>query len=164
MWTAFSTFPTGEPHLYSPEARPKIDPTPTPKPTPKPTKKTQFVNVELFRFEFFQHVPVLRAIDFQQFELLQQFVLGFVLRRRILLRSYSPDGLIFRSPARCLARPSPGPRKAGQGFDCSGIVYFCLRTCGVSTSRYSASGFSSVSKWTEITSTGRSAERRPGFL
>jgi len=41
-----------------------------------------------------------------------------------------------------------------KGFDCSGLVYFCLRTCGVSTSRYSASGFSSVSKWTEITSTG----------
>ena len=40
-----------------------------------------------------------------------------------------------------------------KGFDCSGLVYFCLRTCGVSTSRYSASGFSSVSKWTEITST-----------
>ena len=41
-----------------------------------------------------------------------------------------------------------------KGFDCSGLVYFCLRTCGVSTSRYSASGFSSVSKWTEITSIG----------
>ena len=34
-----------------------------------------------------------------------------------------------------------------KGFDCSGLVYFSLRTCGVSTSRYSASGFSSVSGW-----------------
>lgn len=36
-------------------------------------------------------------------------------------------------------------------FDCSGLVYYCLKKAGVSTSRYSAKSFSNVEKWTLIT-------------
>lgn len=35
-------------------------------------------------------------------------------------------------------------------FDCSGLVYYCLRAVGVNMSRYSASGFSQVSSWTTV--------------
>ncbi|MDO4542933.1 MAG: peptidoglycan-binding protein [Clostridia bacterium] len=37
-------------------------------------------------------------------------------------------------------------------FDCSGLVYYCLRSCGVSTSRLSAKSFSQKSSWTLIES------------
>lgn len=35
-------------------------------------------------------------------------------------------------------------------FDCSGLIYYCLRAVGVSTGRYSASGFSQVGSWTTV--------------
>ena len=35
-------------------------------------------------------------------------------------------------------------------FDCSGFVYYVLKYMGVSTSRYSASGFSNVSGWEQV--------------
>ncbi len=37
-------------------------------------------------------------------------------------------------------------------FDCSGFVYYVLKYMGVSTARYSASGFSSVESWVKISS------------
>ena len=39
-------------------------------------------------------------------------------------------------------------------FDCSGLVYYCLRQAGVSVDRLSAAGYSSYSKWKNITSVG----------
>jgi len=35
-------------------------------------------------------------------------------------------------------------------FDCSGFVYYVLKYTGVSTSRYSADGFSKVASWDKI--------------
>ncbi len=46
-------------------------------------------------------------------------------------------------------------------FDCSGLVFYCLRAVGVNVSRYSASGFSQVSSWTTVY--GRE-NLRPGDL
>lgn len=37
-------------------------------------------------------------------------------------------------------------------FDCSGLVYYCLRQVGVYTRRLNAAGFSRTSSWTKITS------------
>ena len=37
-------------------------------------------------------------------------------------------------------------------FDCSGLVYYVLKYMGVSTARYSASGFSAVDSWVNISS------------
>ncbi|MBR3178025.1 MAG: peptidoglycan-binding protein [Clostridia bacterium] len=37
-------------------------------------------------------------------------------------------------------------------FDCSGLVYWCLKQAGVSTTRLSASGYSKKKDWKEITS------------
>ena len=137
--------------LYSPKARPKIDPTPTPspKPTPKPTKKptttrrpsetssgsSEPCNPESPATEApaVTEAPVYEEVSYSA--------------------SYSADGLVSVASA-MLGRPySWSEESPSRGFDCSGLVYFSLRTCGVSTSRYSASGFSSVSRWAEITST-----------
>jgi len=43
-----------------------------------------------------------------------------------------------------------GPRS----FDCSGLVYYCLRQAGSSRNRYNAAGYSQVSAWQKITSMG----------
>ena len=37
-------------------------------------------------------------------------------------------------------------------FDCSGLVYWCLRQAGVGGNRLNAAGYSNVSSWTKITS------------
>jgi cell wall-associated NlpC family hydrolase len=37
-------------------------------------------------------------------------------------------------------------------FDCSGLVYYCLREAGSSRGRYDAAGYSNVSDWEKITS------------
>lgn len=137
--------------LYSPEARPKIDPTPTPspKPTPKPTSKptttrrpttTSSGSTSTDSSGSSTQPPAVTAAP--------------VTEDVSYSASYSPDGLISVASA-MLGKPySWSEESPSRGFDCSGLVYFCLRTCGVSVSRYSASGFSSVSKWTEITSPG----------
>ncbi len=137
--------------LYSPQALPKIDPTPTPtpKPTPKPTKKPTATSsttatkaptttsssgstTTATAAPAVTAAPVTEEVSYSA--------------------SYSPDGLISVATA-MLGKPYTWSEESpSKGFDCSGLVYFCLRTCGVSVSRYSASGFSSVSKWTEITS------------
>lgn len=135
--------------LYSPDARPKIDPTPTPspKPTPKPTKKptttakptsTSSGSTSTNSGTMNTQAPVITEAP--------------VTEDISYTASYSPDGLISVASA-MLGKPySWSEESPSRGFDCSGLVYFCLRTCGVSVSRYSASGFSSVSKWAEITS------------
>ncbi len=132
--------------LYSPEARPKIDPTPTPspKPTPKPTKKpTTTTNPTATPYSGSSssatNTPVVTEAPSG----------GDV----SYTASYSPSGLISVASAMLGYPYSWSEESPSKGFDCSGLVYFCLRTCGVSTSRYSAAGFSSVTRWTEITST-----------
>lgn len=46
-------------------------------------------------------------------------------------------------------------------FDCSGFVYYVLKYMGISTSRYSAAGFSEVDSWEEIS---EKASLAPGDL
>jgi cell wall-associated NlpC family hydrolase len=132
--------------IYSPQARPKIDPTPTPspKPTPKPTKKPTTTSKPTATpssgsASTATSAPVITAAPSGE--------------EVSYTASYSPDGLVSVASA-MLGKPySWSEESPSKGFDCSGLVYFCLRTCGVSTSRYSAAGFSSVSRWAEITST-----------
>ena len=130
--------------LYSPEARPKIDPTPTPspKPTPKPTKKptttSKPVSTSSGSGSTTTSAPAATAAP--------------VTENISYSASYSADGLISVASAMLGIPYAWSEESPSKGFDCSGLVYFCLRTCGVSTSRYSASGFSSVSRWTEVTS------------
>ena len=39
-------------------------------------------------------------------------------------------------------------------FDCSGLVYYCLRQAGSSRGRYNAQGYSDVTDWEKIESMG----------
>ncbi len=45
-------------------------------------------------------------------------------------------------------------REGSDSFDCSGLVYYCLKQAGSSRGRYNAAGYSQVSDWTKITSMG----------
>jgi len=133
--------------LYSPQARPKIDPTPTPtpKPTPKPTQKPTTTKRPTTTSSGSTTTTTTQAPTVTQAPSTEEVS---------YTASYSADGLVTVATA-MLGKPySWSEESPSKGFDCSGLVYFSLRTCGVSTSRYSAAGFSSVSKWAEITSTG----------
>ncbi len=142
--------------LYSPQARPKIDPTPTPspKPTPKPTKKPSATKKPgSSSGSSATAAPDTTTTDAPSNEA-PSATAAPVTEDVSYSASYSPDGLISVASA-MLGKPySWSEESPAKGFDCSGLVYFSLRICGVSTSRYSAAGFSSVSKWTEITSIG----------
>jgi len=143
--------------LYSPEARPKIDPTPTPKPTPKPTPRptkkpssssssSASSNATSAPTDSSSGTSGDSGSSGSSGDSSSGGDVSYS-------ASYSADGLVSVASA-MLGKPySWSEESPSKGFDCSGLVYFSLRTCGVSTSRYSASGFSSVSKWTEITST-----------
>ena len=137
--------------LYSPGARPKIDPTPTPtpKPTPKPTTKVTTTK----RPTTTSSGGTSTTTDAPNVTDAPSATEAPATEEVSYSASYSADGLISVASA-MLGKPySWSEESPSKGFDCSGLVYFCLRTCGVSTSRYSAAGFSSVSGWTEITST-----------
>lgn len=49
-----------------------------------------------------------------------------------------------------LGKPYVYGAKGPDSFDCSGLVYYCLRSVGVKVSRYSASGFSQMDSWTTV--------------
>jgi cell wall-associated NlpC family hydrolase len=45
-------------------------------------------------------------------------------------------------------------REGPDSFDCSGLVYYCLKQAGSSRGRYNAAGYSKVSDWEKISSMG----------
>ncbi len=137
--------------LYSPDARPKIDPTPTPSPTPKATKKPSTTKkpgstATPKPSSGSSSTETSAPTDNSQPDV------SFPDSAPSYTASYSADGLVSVATA-MLGYPYVWSEESpSKGFDCSGLVYFSLRTCGVSTSRYSASGFSSVSSWGNVTS------------
>ncbi len=152
--------------LYSPDARPKIDPTPTPsptpKPTPKPTKKpstsTSSSSSSSSSSSTATATPTPKssttttATATPDSSSSNSSSSSSSSGTPSYTASYSADGLVSVATAMLGYPYSWSEESPSKGFDCSGLVYFCLRTCGVSTSRYSAAGFSAVSSWTEITS------------
>lgn len=136
--------------LYSPSAKPKIDPTPTPAPkaTKKPssgTKKTPVPASSSGNSSGSSSSSGSASSSTESASAASEVSYS---------ASYSASGIISVAQA-MLGKPySWSDESPSKGFDCSGLVYFCLRTCGVSTSRYSASGFSNVSGWGYVGSTG----------
>ena len=51
-----------------------------------------------------------------------------------------------------LGKPYVLGNEGPNSFDCSGLVYYCLRQAGSSRGRYNAAGYSKVSEWDKITS------------
>lgn len=65
--------------------------------------------------------------------------------------SHSPSGIIECAKdqmGKSYVWGDEGPNT----FDCSGLVYFCLKSCGVSTSRVNARSFSQKSSWELVSS------------
>lgn len=60
-----------------------------------------------------------------------------------------------------LGKPYRWSEEGPDGFDCSGLVYYSLRSVGVAISRYSANGFSQVESWEYV---GSLNELRRGDL
>jgi len=50
-----------------------------------------------------------------------------------------------------LGKPYVWGAEGPDSFDCSGLVYYCLREAGSSRGRYDAAGYSQVSDWEKIT-------------
>ncbi len=50
-----------------------------------------------------------------------------------------------------LGKPYVWGAEGPDSFDCSGLVYYCLKEAGSSRGRYDAAGYSSVSDWEKIT-------------
>jgi cell wall-associated NlpC family hydrolase len=141
--------------LYSPDARPKIDPTPTPSPTPKPTKKPSTSSSSSSSSGSSSTSPTATpktSTSTSATATPSSSSSSSSGSTPSYTASYSADGLISVATAMLGYPYAWSEESPAKGFDCSGLVYFCLRTCGVSTSRYSAAGFSAVSSWTEITS------------
>jgi len=51
-----------------------------------------------------------------------------------------------------LGKPYVWGAEGPSSFDCSGLVYYCLKEAGSSRGRYNAAGYSQVSDWEKITS------------
>ncbi|MEZ4628471.1 MAG: peptidoglycan-binding domain-containing protein [Eubacteriales bacterium] len=103
--------------LYSPQARPKIDPTPTPtpKPTAKPTQKPTTTKKPTSTSSGSTSTTTTQAPTVTQAPSTEEVS---------YTASYSPDGLVSVASA-MLENRIPGPKRVRpSGFDCSGLVYF----------------------------------------
>lgn len=125
--------------IYSPNAKPKIDPTPTPTPRPSPTPRP---------------ATTAKPSDGGSGE-------GSGGGGSIPVIGSGVDAMVQTALAQ-VGKPYVWSKESpSEGFDCSGLVYFSLRSSGISIGRYSASGFSQVDRWTYI---GSYSELRYGDL
>ena len=126
--------------LFSPDARPAVDPTPTPSPTPKATKKptkTPKPSASSSSGSSSEKATP-KPTEKPSSEENDSFN-----------ASYSADGLVSVAKAK-LGKPYVWSEEGPNSFDCSGLVYYCLRTCGVKVSRYNAKSFSQYDSWKNI--------------
>ncbi len=115
--------------LYSSKARPKIDPTPTPKPTksPKPSKTPKYTNGD--------STPVKTDSGSGGGSIIQ---VGSGVEAFISV-AMAQEGKPYRYS-------NEGP----DSYDCSGLVYFSLRSVGVSVGRMAAKNFATVDSWQTV--------------
>lgn len=72
-------------------------------------------------------------------------------RRNAVRSRASVEEMIAAAQAK-LGKPYVSGAEGPNSFDCSGLVYWCLRQAGSNRGRYSAAGYAQVSDWTKITS------------
>ncbi len=135
--------------MYSPHARYLVDPTPTPKPTPKPTVKPTATPKATPKPSY--DIPIIDDDDDDDGKVKSTPTPKATAKPSVDVGSYdtSVSGLIAAAKAQ-LGKPYVWSEEGPDSFDCSGLVYYCLRLCGVSTSRYNAIGFSQVTSWKAI--------------
>lgn len=76
-------------------------------------------------------------------------------RQAELARASSPEGRIDKMISiakKQLGKPYILGKSGTSAYDCSGLVYYCLRQVNVYTRRLNAAGFSRTSSWTKISS------------
>lgn len=117
--------------LYSAKARPKIDPTPTPKPkptkTPKPAKTPRYdSDVTKTEPPVSVNVPIMpvgAGVD------------AFI-------------NVAMQQEGKPYGYSNEGP----DSFDCSGLVYYSLKSVGINVGRMSAKHFATIESWQTIPS------------
>lgn len=139
--------------MYSPHARYLVDPTPTPKPTIKPTPKPTVKPAATLKAtpEPSYDIPIIDDDDDVRSTPTRTPKATATANPSVDVGSYdtSVSGLIAAAKAQ-LGKPYVWSEEGPESFDCSGLVYYCLRLSGVSTSRYNAIGFSQVTNWKAI--------------
>lgn len=150
--------------VYSPNARPAVDPTEppsptptrTPKVTPTPTKTPKSNPTETpntTRTEKPTATPTMGSgwepIDPDETGNPTSPTNAPVYTQTPIDPGGDVDGFIGVARDQ-LGKPYVYSTEGPSTFDCSGLVYYCLRAVGVNVSRYSASGFSQVASWTTV--------------
>ena len=136
--------------VYSPDAKPKVDPTPTPTPRPTATPKPQKTAT-----------PKPSDTTPRPSQNTPKPSEGGSTITPPVVTGGGVDAMISTALAQ-IGRPySWGKESPEDGFDCSGLVCYSLRQAGVSVGRLTADGFSRVEKWTYI---GSYDELRRGDL
>ncbi|HWQ57593.1 MAG TPA: peptidoglycan-binding protein [Clostridia bacterium] len=141
--------------IFSPDARPAIDPTPTPKPTPTRTPKPTATQKPSTPKPSTSAKPTATPdggwdpIDTDTPADTQTPTDAPAYTQTPINPGGSVDDFI------AVAKQQLGKRyvystEGPDTFDCSGLIYYCLRAVGVNVSRYSASGFSKVSFWATV--------------
>ena len=130
--------------LFSPSAKPKIDPTPTPKPTKKPTPTP---SAKATKKPSATSTP-----SSSGWNTTPSATSSSGGSSGIPITGSGVSGMIEAAKAQ-LGDPYVWSEEGPDSYDCSGLVYYCLRSVGVSTGRYTAAGFSQVSSWQTIGST-----------
>lgn len=147
--------------LYSPEAKYLVDPTPkptktpsapsTPKPskTPKPTASPAATKTPVF------HIP---EEPFVPEEIIESMATPKPTPKATSTPvppsdsgnySQDVDGFIAAAKAQ-LGKPYVWSDEGPDSFDCSGLVYYCLRQAGISVGRYDSLSYSNLSSWESV--------------
>lgn len=123
--------------LYSPKARPKIDPTPTP--TPKPAKTPKPATTSTPKTSTPKpgtSTPGTSTPTPDTGRTSDPVIPGGG------VEAFVSVALKYVNVPYVYSEETPE-----KGFDCSGLVHYSLKTVGVSVGRLSAQGFSQVSQW-----------------
>ncbi len=147
-------------HILSPQARPAVDPTDTPTPTksPRPTRTPKATKTPRPGSE---PTPTILDWDVPAGDGAGGGWIEF--------EPATPDPVIqngsvsdFLQVARNqLGKPYILSTEGPDTYDCSGLVYYCLRSVGVKIGRYSANGMSQLDQWATVYGKGN---MQPGDL
>lgn len=159
--------------LYSSDALPKVDPTPTPSPTPKPTKtpKPEATKAPVKTEKPQEDEPVTEPGEIPPELWIPQETEAPVSTPdsggssggnwsgsggssgNIPVTGSGVEAVIATAESR-LGCPYVYADEGPNSFDCSGLVYYCLRAAGVQVSRMSSKNLARVDSWQTIPDQG----------
>lgn len=155
--------------IYSPSALPAIDPTPTPTPTatpkPTPTPRITATSKPTATPKPAAGTATPGGSEGTGWgEQLESTAVPIVTAEPTATQAaqYTADPIVSNGNVEDfidvamnqLGKPYIYSTEGPDSFDCSGLVYYCLRSVGISISRYSSSGLSQVSSWETVNGKG----------